>query len=392
MRTVVVLLGMWLAVTSCSGADSSPGAAMGGRSGASGAGGATQSSTSTAAGSGGPLTSAGSGGDAKAGTGGSGGAGGTGGDAATTTGGGSDTKDGGESGSGGAPLDAGSDASGGGAGGGAPGTVQCGNAMPDVSGFTAQESLVVGPDGTIYSCSRVAVLGRFVPPYTHPENAWLTIPNAKVFGIALDPKRKVLYAGARGTNRVYRIPTDAPTTMDTLAPTMGSPEGINGVTLGDDGAFYYGDQVGGHVYRLNPDDQTTIQVTKTPVTGANGLAFAPAPDGRLWVLSYSQPGAVTRFKVDAAHAEIAGTRDSFKLPGNNADGIAFDQAGTAYITAGGLYRVTPDGQATRISASGGANVEFGAGALSCKLILWAGNPVHTMLNDVEGAIVPWHRL
>jgi sugar lactone lactonase YvrE len=268
--------------------------------------------------------------------------------------------------------------------------VQCGNTMLDVSGFTAAESLVVGPEGTIYSCSRNAVLGRFAPPYTQPENAWLTIPNAKVFGIALDPKRKTLYAGARGTNRVYRIPTDAPTTMEVLAPTMGSADGINGVTLGDDGAVYYGDQAGGHIYRLNPDDKTTTQVTKMPVTGANGIAFAPPPDGRLWVLSYSSPGAVTRFKVDATHAEVTGTRDSFKLPGNNADGITFDKTGTAYITAGGLYRVTPDGQATKINAAGGANVEFGAGALSCKLILWAGNPVHSMMNDVEGAIVPWH--
>jgi hypothetical protein len=48
--------------------------------------------------------------------------------------------------------------------------------------------------------------------------------------------------------------------------------------------------------------------------------------------------------------------------------------------------------ATRLNASGGANVEFGAGALSCKLILWAGSPVHTMMNDAEGAIVPWHHL
>jgi sugar lactone lactonase YvrE len=180
--------------------------------------------------------------------------------------------------------------------------------------------------------------------------------------------------------------------MDTLAPTMGSASGINGVTLGDDGAVYYGDQAGGHVYRLDPDTKTTTQVTKTPVTGANGIAFAPPPDGRLWVLSYSQPGAVTRFKIDSTHAEVTGTRDSFKLPGNNADGITFDKAGTAYVTAGALYKVTPDGQSTRLSAMGGANVEFGAGALSCKLILWAGSPVRSMMNDVEGAVVPWHLL
>jgi sugar lactone lactonase YvrE len=355
----------------------------------------------------GPKNTGGSGGEDTGGSPGTGGATATGGK--TGTGGSADT--GGNTGTGGSTSTGGSTATGGsggstgtgGSGGGAPpdagaggmggssgGTTQCGTMMPDLSKFSAPESLVVGPDGTIYSCGRNASLGRDVPPYDKPENAWLTIAGAQVFGIALDPKKKVLYAGARGSNKIYKVPTDNPMMNEVLAATMGG--GINGVTLGPDSAVYYGDQNTGRVYRLDPDTKMTTEVTKTPVNQANGIAFAP--DGRLNVLSYASPAMLTRFKVDASHVEMMGTREAFMITGGrNADGIAFDKTGNAFVTAGALFKITPDGKSMMINGAGGANVEFGAGALPCKLILWAsGSGIHTLMTDVDGAEVPWHQM
>jgi SMP-30/Gluconolactonase/LRE-like region len=375
MRSIGVFAVVALFLASCSDEGSSP-AGAGGSPTSSGASTGSMTTTTGSGGAGGDGTSSGTQTGSTTTTGTTGGSGGTG--------------AGGDAGAGGAGGSGVGGSGGAGGSGGSSGMVRCGNTTVDLNGFTAAESLVAGPDGTIYSCSRNAVLGRFAPPYTRAENNWTTISGAQVFGIALDPKRKVLYAGARSTNQVYRIPIDDPTKIEMLAATKGSADGINGVTLGEDGAVYYGDQKGGHIWRLNPDDKMTTQVTKMPINNANGIAFAP--DGTLWVLSYTSPGGVTRFKVDASHAEVTGTRDNFTIAGSgNADGIAFDKTGNAYVTAGGLWRVTPDKQAMRLSTNGGANVEFGAGALSCKLLMWAGGTVRSMMNDVEGADVPWHR-
>jgi sugar lactone lactonase YvrE len=376
MRYIGTAVLLCLAIVSCSSDDSSPPAGNAGSGGSNGGSGG-------AVGSGGSSTggSNGTGGDATGGSVGTGGSG-TGGDLGA---GGSDMTDGGAGGS--LPAEGGA--------GGSTGTVQCGSTNANLAGFTAQESIVVGPDGTIYSCSRSAILGRFAPPYTTKQNTWLNIVGAQVFGIALDPKKKVLYAGARAANKVYRIALDAPTpTAEILTDTSGSKNGINGVTLGEDGAVYYSDQAGGNIYRLDPDTKMTTQVTKTTIGNANGIAFAPPPDGRLWVVTYTTPGAVTRFKVDANHTEVDGSRDSFDIAGSNrADGIAFDKMGDAYVTAGALYKITAlDKKATHLADPGGANVEFGAGALSCNLILWAnGGGVQSKVNDVAGADVPWHR-
>jgi sugar lactone lactonase YvrE len=366
------------------------------KGGSGGSGGEEETGGST--GTGGKTSTGG-----KTGTGGSsdtGGSTGTGGSTstggATGTGGSGDT--GGSTGTGGSTATGGTMGTGGatgtggsmGTGGASGGTTQCGTMMPTLAGFNAAESLVVGPDGTIYSCGRNANLGRNAPPYDKPQNTWLTISNASVFGIALDPKKKVLYAAARDTNKIYRIPTDNPMMNEVLASTMGTT--VNGVTLGADGAVYYGDQLTGRVYRLDPETKMTTQVTKTTVNQANGIAFDPM--GRLNVLSYANPGVLTRFQVDANHVEVMGTRESFTIAGSrNADGIAFDKNGNAFVTAGALYKVTPDGKAMMVNGTGGANVEFGAGALSCKLILWAtSSGIHTLMSDAEGAEVPWHHM
>jgi sugar lactone lactonase YvrE len=309
------------------------------------------------------------------------------------TGDGGATADGGSNGTGGGPGSGGSSTDGppsgaggniGGSGGG--GTTQCGTTPMafDVKAMGAKESLVVDPDGNIYFSSRTGSVGRYLAPYDKPpQTQWATIPG-QVFGVILDPKRKVVYAGTRGANKMYRIPMADASKMDVLAPVKG---GVNGLTLGDDGTVYYTDQGGGHVYGISPDGMEK-QVTKSPVSQANGLAFAP--DGSLHVLSWTKPGVDTRIVVDANHMEVSRTMFA-SVPTGNADGIAFDKMGNAYITSGGLYKVSADGkQQMKIDNTSGANVEFGAGALSCTDLLWAGSD-HLIMNGVAGADVPWHR-
>jgi sugar lactone lactonase YvrE len=268
----------------------------------------------------------------------------------------------------------------------------------DLAGLGRAEGLVVGPDGTIYFSDFGTHVMRFAPPYTAPEKTWATIPGAWIFGVMLDPKRGLVYAGARTAKppaigqppALYAVDLHDPSQVRKVVDVE---PGINGLTMGDDGSVYYSDQMGGHIYRVTPDGKKS-QVTRTPVDNADGIAFGP--DGKLYVIPYLPASCpITRLTLGSDHAESS--RDVFiDLPGGkNGDGIAFDKAGNVYLTAAGLYRVTPAKQVTMLSAQGGANIEFGAGALSCKELLWATNsatvPPQHLPVDVEGRDVYWHR-
>jgi sugar lactone lactonase YvrE len=268
----------------------------------------------------------------------------------------------------------------------------------DLSGVGRAEGLVVGPDGTVYFSDFGTHVMRYAPPYNNGvEKTWATIPGAWIFGVMLDPKRNVIYAGARTAKppavgvppALYKVDVADPTKVSKVVDVEA---GINGVTMGDDGSVYYSDQMGGHIYRVTPDGQKS-QVTMTPVDNADGIAFGP--DGKLYVIPYLPMSCpVTRLTL-SNHVETA--RDVYvELPnGKNGDGIAFDKQGNVYLTAAGLGKVTPDKTITMLNMQGGANIEFGVGALSCKELLWATNsgtvPPQHIQNAVEGADVYWHR-
>jgi sugar lactone lactonase YvrE len=279
-------------------------------------------------------------------------------------------------------------------------SVTCG-ATPaafDLSGVGRAEGVVIGPDGTIYFSDFGTHVMRYAPPYSGgPDKTWATIPGAWIFGVMLDPKRKVVYAGARMAKApaigmppaLYKVDITDPTKVSKV---VDAEHGINGLTMGDDGSVYYADQVGGHIYRVTPEGAKS-QVTKTPVDNADGIAFGP--DGKLYVNPYLPASCpITRLTL-SNNLEVS--RDVFiDLPGaKNGDGIAFDKAGNVYLTAAGLWKVTPDKKVTMLSAQGGANIEFGAGALSCKELLWVTNnamvPPQHIQSDVEGRDVYWHR-
>jgi len=268
-----------------------------------------------------------------------------------------------------------------------PGT--CGKARPRLDAIQTAEGLVIAPDGTIYFTQPYGkgssgFLGRYRPPYTAPETRWLDL-GGKALGLALDPKRGVLYAGSRDRKKLLAVFLAEKPMIWELAD---AEPAVNGLTLGEDRAVYYTDQKGGHVYRVTPDG-TKSQVTTTPLEDPNGLAFGP--DGRLYVLTYGK-ALVTKLTV-AAGKETAREPFATIAGGKNADGIAFDAKGQLYVTAGGLFRISPDGKSVKpLGAAHGANAEFGMGALGCADLYTAGNGkgIARFENDTPGLDVPWH--
>ncbi len=136
------------------------------------------------------------------------------------------------------------------------------------------------------------------------------------------------------------------------------------------------------------------EVTTTPLPfEPNGLAFGP--DGMLYINGWTGMD-VYRLKLDATGKETM--REKFAtLTNSNQDGIGFDAEGNLYVTAGGLHKVKPDGTAEKLSmldgTVGGANLDFGAGVLSCNDMYSGGNSggIRILKLPVKGANVPWHR-
>jgi sugar lactone lactonase YvrE len=269
---------------------------------------------------------------------------------------------------------------------------RCGSARPALDAIQTAEGLAIAADGTIYFTQPYGkgssgYLGRYRPPYTAPETRWVDL-GGKALGITLDPRRNVLYAGSRERKKLLEVTLSEPPSVRELAD---AEEKINGVTLGEDRAVYYTDQGGGHVYRVTAAGHKST-VTATPIADPNGLAFGP--DRHLYVLTYAA-ARVTRLAL--ASGKETGREDFADLTargGKNADGIAFDARGHLYVTAGALYRISPDGKTVElVGPAYGANAEFGLGALPCTDLYTAGNGkgITRSLLDTPGMDVPWHR-
>jgi len=205
-----------------------------------------------------------------------------------------------------------------------------------------------------------------------------------VLGIILDPKRKVLYAGARASLKMYRVQLDDPTKIDVIAPVE---NGVNGVTLGEDGAVWYTDQTGGNVYRITADGMKN-KVTMMTLPDLNGIAFGP--DGKLYVLQY---GMGILWRLTVANGMETAREMLIAVGGRNADGIAFDKTGRVYVTASGLHLISADFKTTTPVAGfgSGANLDFGAGALSCNDLYGVAGFARKDMLDQPGMDVPWHR-
>lgn len=291
----------------------------------------------------------------------------------------------------GAPADAGGDAGGASDAGtpsddaGTPG--ECGAARPALGGITGTEGLVIARDGTIYY-SRSGGVGRMRPGAT-PENGFVAI-SGTVWGLALDAANQTLYVGNPG-HGVHRIDLTAATpAAGDFVTDLGAP---NGLTVGPDGFLYYSDFNGGRVHRVDPTSGARTEVTASPISGANGLAFESG--GTLLVASYGT-GRLLRLTL-AAGEETGRVTVTDEL--SNPDGVAVAADGTIYVgdqggsIAAGVYAVS-GGAVTpvRTGLSAPASVEFGAGALRCDdLYVAIGGGALERVEDVgPGALVPWH--
>ena len=384
---VTLAIGLFACYSDGGGGSGGAGGATGGRGGSGGSagrggsGGSTAGSGGSTAGSGG--STAGSGGST-GGTGGSAGSGGSGGSAGGTGGGAGD----------GGMSDAKPAEAGGGMDMAPAGYVKCGEMRAMVAGYYgSSEGIVIAPDGTIYFSQSFSGtnIGR-VRPGMALEASWVSV-GATVLGITYDPKLKVLYAGSRSRAQILKIDTTA--TPPTVANLAAASDQVNGLTLGEDGAVYWADQGGRRIFRATSAGVKTEVTTSQLPLQPNGLAFGP--DGKLYINAWNGMD-ITRLTLDATGKETM--REKFAtLTNQNQDGIGFDAEGNLYVTASGLHRVKPDGTAEKLNMAmldgtvGGANLDFGAGALSCNDMYSGGNSggIRILKLPVKGANVPWHR-
>lgn len=242
----------------------------------------------------------------------------------------------------------------------------CGTETPPLAMIADTEGIAIADDGTIYY-SQSGHVGRWVPGAAAPEDDWVALAGTStVWGMALagDTLYVATPASTPTAGNIWSIDTTAATPSATmLYPNAGRP---NGLTIGPDGAVYYGHFVGsGHVYRLTPAGERT-QVTTDPIASPNGVLFDD--DGTLLVALYNA-GEIWRITLDAEHQESARARVG--VGAGNPDGIARDADGRYYVTDNGggdvlRYDATfanPEPIAENVAAA--ANMAFGRGALPC---------------------------
>lgn len=267
-----------------------------------------------------------------------------------------------------------------------PMTSRCGTAQPDVSSISNTEGLVIGPDGTIYFSQSNAV-GRLRPGMA-VEPTWVAVTASTMWGLAIDPSMNRLYVGSPANGTIYKV--DMASDPPMVSRFIGSAGQPNGLTLGTDGALWYTDFGGGHVYRVTADG-TKTRVTTSTIAGADGIAFAA--DGSLLVTSYNA-GTVVRLTLDS-NMETARAVVARGLSGP--DGLNLDAMGRMYVGGGGrVVRLDADGSNPMTlmmgAGSGVANVEFGVGALPCTDLYVARSGALLRISvDTPGADVPWHR-
>jgi virginiamycin B lyase len=254
--------------------------------------------------------------------------------------------------------------------------------------------LVIARDGTLYY-SQSGGVGRLVPGGS-PENDWVSIGRggSTVWGMVLDAANTNLYVGSPSTEAVHRIDVTAATPMASVF--VADAGGPNGLTLGPDGALYFSDFGGGHVYRVELGGATgeATRVTATAIAQANGVAFFP--DGDLLVAAYNAGDLFRLTLTDGVETDRT-TFASLGGPGAAADGLAFDADGRVYVTQrGNLTRLEADGSSpmnliTGISSA--ANLDFGSGALDCEdiYVTSGGGALRRYeMGTTPGAAVPWH--
>jgi glucose/arabinose dehydrogenase len=168
----------------------------------------------------------------------------------------------------------------------ASGQVVCGEGSAIALGARI-ESVVVGPDGTVYYLDGSVFIGR-IRPGMPDEPMWARYRGgAGSDGLAYDPKRRTLYAANRGLISMTVVPLASNGVSSGAIERHVAGGGIYGVTLGEDGTLYYLDEWNGSVYRIVPEDWSITMVATGLPNRPHGLAFGS--DGWLYVTQSTGP-------------------------------------------------------------------------------------------------------
>jgi len=247
----------------------------------------------------------------------------------------------------------------------------CATGVAPVAMISGTEGIAIAADGTVYF-SQTGHVGRWVPGAANPEPTWVALTGTQtVWGVAIDAAGLVYAASpprvsAARNGTIWRIdPAAATPTAAELYVSPGTTDRPNGLTIGPDGAAYYSDFQGGHVYRVDSSGNRTV-VTATTIGQPNGVLFDA--DGTMLVLAYGT-GNIHRLTLTANQetgrvlaGDIAG----------NPDGLARDDQGRYYVTDNGggevlrfdaAFTNPPESLLDNVGAA--ANMAFGRGALGC---------------------------
>ncbi len=118
--------------------------------------------------------------------------------------------------------------------------------------------------------------------------------------------------------------------------------GVNGLTLGEDGAVYWADQGARNLRATSAGVKTEVTTTPLPFE-PNGLAFGP--DGMLYINGWTGMD-VYRLKLDATGKETMRQKFATLTNSNQDSAIGLDGEGNI-ITTGGLHKVDPSNSSPR---------------------------------------------
>jgi gluconolactonase len=249
-----------------------------------------------------------------------------------------------------------------------------------VEGLDHPEGVAYGADGYGYAGGEAGQIYRI--DLDRREVVEIASTGCWVLGIVLDAEHNI-YACDPKRHRVFRVSpagsvveySSGTATRPLVTPNYPVFDAAGNLYVSDSSQWPAGR---GCIFRIAPGGGTTVW-TEEPARFANGLALSP--DGTsLYVVESVRPGVVRipiRADGSAGPLEVV-----VELPTTVPDGLAFDSAGTLFISCyrpDRIYRLSPDGALTILAEdwqgtvlSAPTNIAFAGPGLDALLIASLG--------------------